>query len=330
MRREMTAMSMFALTVAAGFHPSPATADDPQSSLAPLLRREFDLGGTRLPGTRYFDMETTFVSHGLDGKRGDTETFRVKLDCVSKGDAAGVGDRYTCKRFVYVKPDGSQVSIPALEGWTYTFRQTETGLDEKGQVLGIDHSRFEHLADSDGTPLPPDKSYLIYNTFIDFHAFCDEFARPVAEGNGIQDLRRIGQRIVHAAAHSTPPVNLGSNVKEGSYFKNGEITLGLKGLSIVADAACAVVEFDSGASSFQMMIEVMPGMEVNTVGASHYFGDIYVDLETRWPLKVDMRELVISETKIPIPGSPKPMTTTTIHERRSLIRAVTKEAHERD
>lgn len=319
---------MLVLAIAVGLGPRPAGADERGAGLTAMLQQEFDLASPRSAGTQYFDMVTMFVSFGSDGKVGETETFRVKLECVSP--AAGAGDQYTCGRFVYGKPDGTQVTIPALEGWTYTFTKTETGLDEKGQVLGIDHARFRQLADSNGAALPPDKAYLVYNAFIDFHGFCDDLGRPEVKGKGIQHLTRIGQKIVHAGAHSTPPTHLGDGVKEGSYFKNGEITLELKGLSSVDEAPCAIVEFDSGACSFQMLLEAMPGLDVKTVGHSHYFGDIYVDLASRWPRKVSMRELVISETKIPMPGQEQPLTVNTVHERQTIIRAVTKEAYERD
>ena len=108
----------------------------------------------------------------------------------------------------------------------------------KDRFSSIDHARFEGLTDSTGASLPPDKSYFIYNAFIDFHSICDVFGQPVGDGNGIQNLVRIGQRIVHAAAFSKGPVNLGSNVAEGSYFQNGEITLEFKGQPPTADRVC--------------------------------------------------------------------------------------------
>lgn len=317
------------LTVAAGFGHTPARADERASGLKSVLTRDFDLGKRRSPGTRYFEMVTTWVSFGPDGKRGETETYRAKLKCVPQGDAAA-GYRYTCQRFIYVKPDGTQVSIPALKGWTYTFKTTETGFDENGYVFGIDHAKFQQLTDDSGNLLGPDKSYLIYNSFIDFHGFCDHFAIPATKGQGIQHLTRIGQRIVHSSAHSKAPVNLGSNIKEGSFFKNGEITLTLRGLGIIDDAPCAIVGFDSGVSSFEMLMEPTPGLEVKSVGASHYFGDIYVDLASRWTPKVDMGELVISQTKVPMPGNAPPMTIDSIQERNTVIKAVTKEVFERD
>lgn len=322
-----TTTASLALVVAGTFGALMAGAQDQPSVLKPVLRQPFDLGGVRSPGTQYFDMVSTFVSFGLDGKRSGAETFRMQLKCVPRSKTGQAVYQYTCRRFVYVKADGTEVTVPALEGWSYTFK---ADYDETGRVFGIDHSRFERLADSNGDPLAPDKSYLIYNTFIDFHAFCDTFAAPVAKGNGIQHLTRIGQKVIHAAALSTPPVNLGSNVKEGSYYRNGEITLAFKGLSIVDDAPCAVVEFDSGEGSFKMLMEPVPGMEVETVGASHYFGDIYLDLASKWTRKVDMRELIISETSVPIPGNTKPMKIHSILERHTVIKAVTQEEYETD
>ncbi|HUU20740.1 MAG TPA: SNF2-related protein [Sedimentisphaerales bacterium] len=138
---------------------------------------------------------------------------------------------------------------------------------------------------------------------------------------GVQDLKSIGQRIVHAAAFTEAPVNLGSNVAEGSTFKNGEITLELKGLSRVAGAACAMVNFDSGECSFKMTVKPMPDMEVRTVGSSHYKGDIYIDLLTNWVKKVTMDELVVAETTLPMPQGKA----NAVIERNTVIRNVSAE-----
>ena len=56
-------------------------------------------------------------------------------------------------------------------------------------MFGIDHAKFENLVDANGQPLPVDKAYYVYNAFIDFHAFCNVFAEPMAGGKGIQDLK---------------------------------------------------------------------------------------------------------------------------------------------
>jgi hypothetical protein len=307
-----------------------ADADEPIARLKSTLAQPFDFNQPRTAGTVCFHMTTTWIDFRPDGARGDAETYSVKLMCVSPKNAAQAGLQYTCKRFDYTGPDGARVSIPALEGWSYTFKETDSGIDERGQVFGIDHAKFENLTDSAGSPLEPSRAYLIYNTFIDFHGFCDLFARPTAEGRGIQHLTRIGQKIVHDAANSKAPTNLVGNIKEGSHFKNGEITMELKGLSIVNDAPCAILEVDSGKSSFRMLMEPMPGMRVDTVGSSHYFGNLYVDLASRWTRKVELREWVASRTTVPMPGGAEPTVIDSIKERQTLIRSVSKKAFESD
>jgi hypothetical protein len=260
-----------------------------------ILRRTFDLGAPRSREPQTYDMETTVLTYALDGRRVNKDVLRLQLKCAPGEDA----DLYTCTRFTVQFGTAREVEVPAMAGWSYPFKHTDTGMDEKGQVFGIDHAKFEKLVDADGKPLPVDKRYFVYNSFIDFHGFCNVFAEPVTGGRGIQDLKRIGDKIVHAAAFSEPPVNLGAGIKEGSTFKNGEITLEFKGLSLVDGASCAVMTYDSGESSFQMLMNPMPNMEVRSVGSSHYKGDIHVDLATRWARKVTMDELVVTETVVP-------------------------------
>jgi hypothetical protein len=296
-----------ALSLAAG---EPKHGDDA------LLRRTFDFAAPRTPEPQVFEMETRVITYALDGKRVNTDVLRLSLACTPGKDA----DQYTCRKFTVQLGTAPEVAIPVVENWSYSFQRTATGLDEKGQVFGIDHARFEKLLDANGRPLPPDKAYYVYNAFIDFHGFCNVFAEPVSGGKGIQDLKTIGQKIVHAASFTEPPVNLGSNIAKGSTFKNGEVTLELKGVSLVDEAACAIVAFDSGQSSFQMIMNPMPNMEVRAVGASHYKGDLYIDLATRWVRKVTMDELVVSEATVPM----LPNKVNAVIERETLIRNVTK------
>jgi hypothetical protein len=248
-----------------------------------ILRGTFDLTGPRSADPQRYEMETRVITYGPDGSRMEMDVLRLELTCTPASMTDEDADQYTCSRFAVQFGTGPEVEIPALAGWTYLF---ENGLDEKGQIFNIDHARFENLVDANGQQLPVGKAYFVYNSFVDFHTFCDVFARPTAEGRGIQDLTRIGQKIVHAAAFSEPPVSLGTGIKEGSTFKNGEITLEFKGLSLVDGASCAILAYDSGESSFQMLMEPMPNMEARTVGSSHYFGDIHIDLATRWARKV--------------------------------------------
>lgn len=303
-------------------------ADQAGAPAASALPQAYDLGGERSADTQYFHLVTNLVQYALDGTRAGSETYRLDLKCVPGRQTGTEGDTFTCRRFTIRRGDGPEVSIPALEGWTYVFTQTASGTDEEGQVLGIPHAKFEGLADANGAALPPLTAYMVYNTFIDFHAFCYGFAAPTLSGKGIQDLKAIGQRIVHAAAFSEPPVNVGTSVAEGSYFRNGEVTLELKGLSVVDGAACALVGFDSGEGSFKMLMEPMPDFKITTVGASHYFGDLYVDLASKWPRKIAMGELVISETQLPaLPNMPANKVNA-VHERASTIRAVSEEEFE--
>lgn len=286
-----------------------------------ILRQTFDLGGQRSQQAQYYLMESRLIYYALDGARTGTDVYRLRLKCVPAKLAGKEGDEYTCVQFTFQQGEAAETLIPALAGWSYVFKRTETGMDEKGQVLSIEHSKFENLVDGNGKAIPPDKSYQIYNTFIDFHSFCNIFAEKTPSGRGIQDLKWIGQKIVHAAAFTEPPVNLGSNVSEGSTFKNGEITLELKGLSLVNEAPCAVVGYDSGESHFKMIMNLLPNMEIRSVGSSHYMGDIYIDLATNWVQKATLDEFVVAETTLPI--APNKMNS--VIERHSLIRNVSKE-----
>jgi len=280
----------------------------------PILRQTFDLAAPRTREAQSYEMETRVITYAPDGKRVNTDILRLRLGCVPGPDA----DRYTCRKFTVQFGGAPEVAVPALADWTYVFRKTATGLDEKGQVFGIDHAKFEKLADANGQPLPADKAYFVYNTFIDFHGFCNAFAEPTTGGKGIQDLKKLGQKIIHAASFTEPPVNLGSQIAAGSTFKNGEVTLEFKGLGLVEEAACALVAFDSGQSSFQMVVKPMPNLEVRSVGASHYKGDLYIDLATRWVRKVVMDELVVTESTV----STLPNKINAVIERHSVIRNV--------
>jgi hypothetical protein len=283
-----------------------------------ILRQAFDFAGLRSPQPQLFDMETVVITYAPDGRRVNTDVLRLQLKCAPARTTGKDADEYTCVRFAVKFGDAPEVAIPALANWTYPFKATTTGMDEKGQVFGIDHAKFEKLLDGNGQPLPVDKAYYVYNAFIDFHGFCNAFAEPTTGGKGIQDLKSIGDKIVHAAAFTEPPVNLGSGIAKGSTFKNGEVTLELKGLSLVDGAVCGIVAYDSGQSSFQMLMNPMPNMEVRTLGASHYKGDLHIDLASRWPRKVTMDELVVAESTVP--GLPNKVTA--VIERNTIIRNI--------
>ena len=260
------------------------------------LNKTYDFSRTHAKSPQQFVMQSRLVQLGLDGSRKDSTIYTLHIKC-NPGKNNETGDEYTCTRFTVRSNNGPEVLIPALTNWSYVYKKNSDEKDEKGQVFGIDHAKFEGIKDSAGKALPVEKMYHVYNAFIDFHALL-LFAEPTIAGKGVQDLKRIGDRITHATAFSEPPVNLGKQIKEGSVFKNGEITLELKGIGTINKRSCAILGYDSGASSFKMLMEPMPSMQVNTIGSSHYWGDIYKDLQSGWIQKADLKEIVVSETLI--------------------------------
>ncbi len=265
------------------------------------LTKTYDFSGERTSEQQYFIQHTQMINYSLDGTRTGTDELKMFLTCLPKNDSQPNIRTYTCSKFLIRHSGGEWLNIPVLNNLTYSFDESLPGMDDKGQVFGINHSMFEGLKDALDNPVGPALSYLIYNSFIDFHGFCDVFAEPISNGNSIRDLKNIGDKIVHAAANSEPPVNLGSNIEKGSYFRNGEVTLEFVGLSIVNKSNCAMIDYDSGESSYKMIVNMPPDMKIETVGSSHYKGIIYKNLETNWVQKVTMNEFVLSETRLPMP-----------------------------
>lgn len=276
-----------------------AAGIDPCDSYKSVLGRTFELVGKRSQETQQFQMESRLIHYAHDGTRVSTDVYKLRLRCVPAQLSGKTGDEYTCLDFTLKVGGAPAVSIPALKDWSYVFNMTPTNLDGTGQVLGIDHAKFENLKDANGNAIPQVNAYHVYNAFIDFHGFCNVFAERTVGGKGIQYLRKIGEKIVHESAFSEPPVDVGSNVAKGSFFKNGKITLEFKGLGLVDDAPCAIVTVDSGQSSFKMTMNPSTNMEERAVGSSHYKGDIYIDLATKWVRKVTFDELVITESTMP-------------------------------
>lgn len=277
-----------------------------------VLERSYNFGGERKSGKQSFVVTSTFVQIGPDGTPYSRDTYTLFINRAITAEQGKRVERFTCTRFALSIGESLHVTIPALEGWSYV-GGGEAGKD--APLLGIEHAKFEKLLDNNGNAIEADKSYLVYNTFIDFHSFCDVLGRPTTGGNGIQNLHRIGDRIVHSAAYSQPSVSLGKNVAEGSFFKNGEITLEFKGLGRITGRTCALIGFDSGESSFNMTLTPAPEMTIATKGGSHYFGELYIDTKTLWIRKVVLQEIVVSQTHLPFP----PGVANTVTERISVI-----------
>jgi len=280
------------------------------------LDKSFELGGPRLQEIQYYIVETKISVCNAKGERIHRDLTRLYLKCVPLKEKNQI--QYTCIQFEIGKKDSLPKYIPRLKNWTYIISM---GYDEKGQVLGIDHTVFEQLKDQHDQSLSQDQNYFVYNTFLDFHSICDVFAEAISAGNSVQDLKKIGDKVVHFAAFSEVPVNLGTNVSEGSYFKNGEVTLLFKGISTTNHRTCAMLGYDSGESSFQMIMKPVPEVEIRVVGSSHYMGDIYKDMDSKWVQKADLFEFVITETTLPVP----PNKINSIVERQIEIRNVNEE-----
>lgn len=279
--------------------------------LANGLKSTFDLSRNRMRAPTTFEMETKYVHFGPNGKRTGVESYLLKLGFTPQDSAAKSADAYRCLELIMTLGEGPSFSVPELRNWNYTFDPNLTGADARGPMWGIPRERFADLTDAAGKKLPFNVRYAMYTCFIDFHSFNDVFARPMKFGKGIQDLRAIGQKIVHPASFIEAPVSFLAEVKPGSTFKNGQITLELKGLSLVDGAPCAVVAYDAGESSLRMVIPDPSGRDSVTEGGDQYKGDIYVDLATLWVRKATLEEYLLDEIRMQ--GSPSKTEYTTRH-----------------
>jgi hypothetical protein len=284
-----------------------------------LLQQNFDLAGIKEQKTQYYTMESQLIVYAPDGTIVGRDLFKLYLQWVPAAIAKKEGDEFTCTNFKINFGDSVEVEIPSLKNYTFTLKP---GIDAKNQIFGLDHSKFANLSDHRGQPIPPDKSYHVFNAFVDFFSFCLVFAEPSGGGKDIGELKNIGQRIIHAAAFSEPPIHLGDGISEESFFKNGEITLTFKGLSLVKEKPCAIIGYDSGESSFKMIATPAPDMKIITVGSSHYQGDIYKDLQTNWVQKSTLHEIVVTEASMP------PNTYNGIVERIILVQNVSEQEFE--
>jgi hypothetical protein len=275
------------------------------------------LTGVPSPGTHCYCMSTEVVAIEPDGRRHRPDVYDVWIEyaLLPDGDVS-----VTCRRFGFQAGDSAAVVIPALKDWSYCPRITPTGLDERGWIFGIDQAKFAGLADQRGVVLPQGAAYCVFNAFVDFHSFSEVFVRR-AEGGGIQDLERIGQRIVHAASHREAPISLGDFAGEGSTFTLGEVTLALKGTSVVDGRRCALIGYDSGDASLAMALQPAPQVVLEVHGSSHFFGDLQVDLATQALREATLAEFVVQETS----GAVLPQKIRTVVERKLVLRELSRE-----
>ena len=263
-----------------------------------ILTQQYDLGKERSLELQYYHMDIEIIARASDGSRANVETYSMRLKGKPGNLSAGMADRWTCAWFELKIGEDPEVTVPAMAGWSYDFNRS-VGIDNHGQVLGIPHAKFESLTDDKGKKLDALVGYQVYNQFVQFHAYVDHFAAPTLEGGkSIQDLKRIGDRIVFGGFPEDLPLDVGLIIKEGSIYKGGEETLEFKGLSVVNGKPCTLLGVDGGEGSYTMVIEVMPNVNANTVGGTRYFGDIYVDLASMWLKKAEITVVDVTETNI--------------------------------
>jgi hypothetical protein len=292
-------------------------AGNPSSTT--VYAEEIRLSGMPKPMTQYYRMTTEMFRWEPSGKRTLHEVYDLWIEYASQRQ--GQDDRVTCRRFTYRVGEIAPVPLPSLQDWSYTFRNTPADSGDSIPIFGIDQSKFDKLADANGHLLEMSVAYAVFNAFVDFHSFGQVLGHRTDKGNGIQDLHTIGQSILHASAYSEPPISLGNTVGKGSFFRNGAMTLELKGLTQVDGRRCALVGYDSGGSMIKMYLKPAPQVTLEMNGGSHYLGDIYIDLRTQWVRKATLVEFVVSETS----GAVLPQKMHSVSERRLLLRALNKE-----
>ena len=261
------------------------------------LLREYNLVGKRSKETHYYIVQSELATHSNKGVLKSTDVYRELLK-VEPGDrSAGEADRFACKEFSVKRGDTPQVRIPSLEGFSYDVNKDlldANGIDQNGELYSVPEETFEGLVDDSGAQLPFEVGYQVYSAFYYYHSYTD-YAEPTSQGDGIQNLKSIGDRIVVEGSFAESPLP-GKLAKDSAFWKNGEITLAFNGLSIVDGETCAVLGLDSGVCHWSMPMTYMPVMNLKTVGVSNYQADIYLDLETMWVRKLDMVLFEITTT----------------------------------
>jgi hypothetical protein len=270
-----------------------------------ILTKDYDLSGARSSEPQFYLVQHEVVTHASNGKRKAVDMYKIRLTCEPGDRATGeTTDEYTCVNFSVKRNDTPEVTIPSLDGWSYPFSKqllNEEGLDSQGQMMGIPHTKFDKLTDGTGAKLSIELPYQIYSAFTYFHTCCNILAEPDQFLKGIQDLKRIGEKIVSNKSYELP-IDLGENILKGSTYKTGETTLEFKGLGTVDDIACAIVSYEEIGGSWTAYIKVMPLMTVKTGGGTQIRADIYIDLASFWVKKATY--IVTDITKTTLFGIP--------------------------
>jgi hypothetical protein len=254
-----------------------------------VFNQEYDLVGERSKETHYYLVQSELATHTSKGVLKSTDVYREYLQVEPGNRSAGEADHFTCKKFSLKRGNTPEGTIPSLNGFSYEVNKDlldANGIDENGELYSVPEEIFEDLEDNSGTKLPFEVGYQVYSAFYYYHSFTD-YAESNTRGNGIQDIKRIGDRVIVEGSFAESPLP-GKLAKDSAFWKNGEITLAFNGLSIVDGKPCAVLGLDSGVCHWSMPMTYMPIMNLKTVGVSNYQADIYLDLESKWVRKLNL------------------------------------------
>ena len=290
-----------------------------------LLSQEYDLVGKRSTETHYYLVQTEVLIRESNGKRKSIDTFSLHLIVEPGNQSSEEADKFTCTRFTVKSEDGHGVTIPSLAGWSYEINKQlldDRALDEHGQLYAIPEEKFKGLIGSTGKKLSFDAAYQVYSAFVYYHSYV-AYAELI-EGKGIQDLKKIGDKIVLEHSFSEDPIP-GELAVKGSVYKSGEETMEFKGLSVVDDIPCAMIGLDWGECYLTMYIKPMPLIKLKIAGGSHCQGDIYLDLKSYWVKQLTMT--LAEMTQVSMLGLPISKTVPLTH---LLIKAVEKDKFVQD
>lgn len=283
--------SFWLIVLAGGMGPAWGASPAATATLA-----AYDLASERLSMQEHcYLSETRMYRHGADGTKSPETVIRLFIQVTPILKEGKRVEQATCRLFAVDRPGAAQTTIPKLTGYRYV---PQDGLDQRNQVFGIDHGIFLTLHDSHGQRLDSINSYLTYNTFVDFHAFCSmPLTKGVADPSGrVPTLQRVGDEIEHFSSRSAPPVHLGEGIQEGSYYKNGKATARFIGVGVADQRPCALVQWDNDDSSFEMHLAPSPGLRLVSKGHSHVEGTAWIDVADRWVKRMEWSELIVSET----------------------------------
>lgn len=274
-----------------------------RNDLSAELWRPIDLSGARTPLSEEFRVSTEDVHYAVSGTRLRSDRFTLDLRTEPVvGRAADVA-HCTCMQLQVERGNSPSVSVPALHGLEYRFDPTVPGGDGQEALWGIPADKFVALSDTNGNPLPFEVRHAAYIGFVDFHSINNVFTRPMGVGPGIQNLKEMGQRVVHPASYIEAPVRFGSEILPGSVFRSGEVSLELKGVGVVDGAPCALIGYDGGEGHLTMRLQGSKGEPATTTGCSLYKGDICVDLRTRQVRRATLDEYQVAKTSPSDPGT---------------------------